>query len=526
MRVSGLGIDQFVLNHTLKNQALAQKAIEKLVTGKQINKASDDPSKILRMSRFEAQLRGNQVAQKNIQDALAMSHTISNALSHMSDIGQRLRELAVQYQSDTLNDDDRKEIQNEAKALFEEMNHTIKNTKYNGISLFEHEKFNIQTGANSKESFEFRMPKQIVADIYKKGKMNHDGKEKKESHSSPSVVYVDNRFINIHNEYYINSGNNNVVDSNVNSNNHIKNNSQVDDRNENNQNTQIENSYKENEIGNNFLPESENSENDKQLQNQVDDVNNQSQEKERKTLIGGLLGGVISLVGGVVEGVGELIEETGDSIENIGKRLKGETKQTTQTNQSTQSLLSPSSHNPIDNKQMKEYSEGLIINSTNEHNEVFLYESEKEGISKTEITTTSIEETDRNAITLTSDNDSSVEPPNMNEKNHSAGTNTSELNEFSYGQILNPDFIERNILDPINKARALIGVQESILEKRLNYEMEKESVLGQSLSNIQDVNIAKELMNKFKHEMLMANGMSLLYNNLENRRANIMKLLG
>lgn len=255
-------------------------------------------------------------------------------------------------------------------------------------------------------------------------------------------------------------------------------------------------------------------------------MNNQSQEKERKTLIGGLLGGVISLVGGVVEGVGELIEETGDSIENIGKRLKGETKQTTQTNQSTQSLLSPSSHNPIDNKQMKEYSEGLIINSTNEHNEVFLYESEKEGISKTEITTTSIEETDRNAITLTSDNDSSVEPPNMNEKNHSAGTNTSELNEFSYGQILNPDFIERNILDPINKARALIGVQESILEKRLNYEMEKESALGQSLSNIQDVDIAKELMNKFKHEMLMANGMSLLYNNLENRRANIMKLLG
>jgi flagellin len=108
-----------------------QEAMERLSTGKKINSAADDAAGFAIAESMTAQIRGLSMAAKNASDALGLLKVVENATNDVTDILQRVRELAVQAQSGTNGDTDLQFLQKEADALFAEIDRISSDTTYN-----------------------------------------------------------------------------------------------------------------------------------------------------------------------------------------------------------------------------------------------------------------------------------------------------------------------------------------------------------------------------------------------------------
>jgi len=108
-----------------------QEAMERLSTGKKINSAADDAAGFAIAESMTAQIRGLSMAAKNASDALGLLKVVENATNDVTDILQRVRELAVQAQSGTNGSTDLEFLQKEANALFAEIDRISSDTTYN-----------------------------------------------------------------------------------------------------------------------------------------------------------------------------------------------------------------------------------------------------------------------------------------------------------------------------------------------------------------------------------------------------------
>ena len=111
-------------------------AMERLSSGKQINSASDDAAVFAIAERMTAQIRGLNMAAKNAGDGLSMLSTIENATNDVTDMLQRVRELAVQAVNDTNSTEDRGYLQTEVTQLVAEIDRVANDTQYNGRNVF------------------------------------------------------------------------------------------------------------------------------------------------------------------------------------------------------------------------------------------------------------------------------------------------------------------------------------------------------------------------------------------------------
>ena len=111
-------------------------AMERLSSGKQINSASDDAAGFAIAERMTAQIRGLNMAAKNAGDGLSMLSTIENATNDITDMLQRVRELAVQAVNDTNSSEDRGYLQTEVTQLVAEIDRVATDTQYNGRNVF------------------------------------------------------------------------------------------------------------------------------------------------------------------------------------------------------------------------------------------------------------------------------------------------------------------------------------------------------------------------------------------------------
>jgi len=102
-----------------------------LSSGKKINTAADDAAGFAIAERMTAQIRGLNMATKNANDGLAMLATVENATNDVTDMLQRIRELAVQAANDSNSTQDRSFLQNEVNSLVMEINRVSTQTKYN-----------------------------------------------------------------------------------------------------------------------------------------------------------------------------------------------------------------------------------------------------------------------------------------------------------------------------------------------------------------------------------------------------------
>ena len=85
---------------------------------------------------MNTQVRGMNVAVRNANDAISLAQTAEGALSKINDMGQRMRELAVQSANATNNETDRESLDAEFQALSAEIKRNLEGTSFNGTKLF------------------------------------------------------------------------------------------------------------------------------------------------------------------------------------------------------------------------------------------------------------------------------------------------------------------------------------------------------------------------------------------------------
>ena len=122
-------------NLSVTQSALAT-SVQRLSTGLRVNSAKDDAAGLAIAERMNTQVRGMNVAIRNANDAISLSQTAEGALSKINDMGQRMRELAVQSANATNNDTDRASLDAEFQALSAEIKRNLEGTSFNGTKLF------------------------------------------------------------------------------------------------------------------------------------------------------------------------------------------------------------------------------------------------------------------------------------------------------------------------------------------------------------------------------------------------------
>ena len=114
-----------------------ETAMERLSTGSKINSASDDAAGLAMTQRMTAQIKGLNMAIKNSNDGIAMTKSIEGAISEVSDMLQRMRELSIQAANGTNSAADRTYLQDEVNLLIQEVTRVSANTRYNGSLILD-----------------------------------------------------------------------------------------------------------------------------------------------------------------------------------------------------------------------------------------------------------------------------------------------------------------------------------------------------------------------------------------------------
>lgn len=146
---------------TIANRDIG-KSLERLSSGLRINRAADDAGGLAIATKLQAQVRGLQQASRNANNAISLVQTAEGPLNSVTNILQRLRELAVQAASDDNTDEDRVALDNEATQLRDELTRLANTVEFNGNTLldgsFSGKK--IQIGANADQTLAF-----AIADV-------------------------------------------------------------------------------------------------------------------------------------------------------------------------------------------------------------------------------------------------------------------------------------------------------------------------------------------------------------------------
>ena len=135
MRIN-YNVSAMVSNNALaNNDNLLAKSLERLSSGLKINHAKDSPAGLAMAKRMNAQIESLSVARQNASDGVSIIETADGALSEVSDMLQRMNELAVKAANGTMTDDDRATIQAEVAQLKEEIQRISETTEFNGQPL-------------------------------------------------------------------------------------------------------------------------------------------------------------------------------------------------------------------------------------------------------------------------------------------------------------------------------------------------------------------------------------------------------
>lgn len=151
------------LNQLQKRNKASANVMEKLSTGKRVNRAADDSAGLSISQKMKAQIRGLEQAKRNIQDGTSMIQEAENGLGTIHNPNlMRLRELVVHAANGTLTSEDRKHIQNEIEQIKQGIDDIANNTKYRDVNLLNvpDKNLKLQVGANKDNTFDV-----VLADV-------------------------------------------------------------------------------------------------------------------------------------------------------------------------------------------------------------------------------------------------------------------------------------------------------------------------------------------------------------------------
>ena len=145
-------------NNKIQNQKVQFQTVS---SGKKINSSKDNPNGMAKSENMRIQIKGLEMAERNLQDSVSMIQTVDSGLANTSESLIRMRELVVQANNDTYTIEQRQAIQVEIDELKEHIKTTSSNTEFNGVQLINNKYVNdnenpayksLQSGANSGES--------------------------------------------------------------------------------------------------------------------------------------------------------------------------------------------------------------------------------------------------------------------------------------------------------------------------------------------------------------------------------------
>jgi flagellin len=117
------------------SQASLSTSMQRLSSGLRINSAKDDAAGLAIAERMHTQVRGMNVAIRNANDGISMAQVAEGALGKVSDLFQRMRELAVQAANGTNSDPDRASLNDEFVQLAQEATRTLGGTQFNSQNI-------------------------------------------------------------------------------------------------------------------------------------------------------------------------------------------------------------------------------------------------------------------------------------------------------------------------------------------------------------------------------------------------------
>ncbi len=124
-----------------KNLVIADRglsrSLERLSSGFRINKASDDSAGLAISMRFRAQIKSLAQGASNASQATSLLQVAEGATDQITNMLQRMKELATQAASDNTQTADRTKINNEITALESEIDRIVNSTKYSGSTLID-----------------------------------------------------------------------------------------------------------------------------------------------------------------------------------------------------------------------------------------------------------------------------------------------------------------------------------------------------------------------------------------------------
>jgi flagellin len=117
------------------SQGSLATSMQRLSSGLRVNSAKDDAAGIAIAERMSSQVRGMNVGIRNANDAISLSQTAEGTVGKVTDMMQRMRELAVQSANATNSDADRENLDAEFQALGEQIGETLSKSKFNGLAV-------------------------------------------------------------------------------------------------------------------------------------------------------------------------------------------------------------------------------------------------------------------------------------------------------------------------------------------------------------------------------------------------------
>tara|TARA_B100000989_G_scaffold284927_1_gene252183 strand:- start:23 stop:1810 length:1788 start_codon:yes stop_codon:yes gene_type:complete len=127
----------FSVNAARKTDQDMSTAMKRLSTGDRITNAGDDAAGAAISDRMLSQVKGLEMSVRNAGDVISMAQVSEGALGEISDILQRIRELAIQSASDTYNATERNYIQTETNQLLSEFDRVTKDTEFNEVNVLD-----------------------------------------------------------------------------------------------------------------------------------------------------------------------------------------------------------------------------------------------------------------------------------------------------------------------------------------------------------------------------------------------------
>ena len=119
-----------------RNTVTLNQSMERLTSGLRINSASDDAAGVAVATRINSDVQGMRMAIRNATDGQSMINTAEGAMVEITNILQRMRELAIQAANGTNSPTDRDMIQLEIDQLTMEVDRIAQSTQWAGQSIF------------------------------------------------------------------------------------------------------------------------------------------------------------------------------------------------------------------------------------------------------------------------------------------------------------------------------------------------------------------------------------------------------